>query len=139
MEIKVNSEYELSEAAKQLLDFAGENKTILFYGAMGAGKTTLIKELCRILGSEDHFSSPSYSIVNEYKCPAGKIFHFDLYRLKNATELLDIGIDDYLYSGNYCFFEWPNLAEVFLDDKFISVTIKVEENIRYIRAAKNAT
>jgi tRNA threonylcarbamoyladenosine biosynthesis protein TsaE len=136
--ITVNNEEELKIAAKQLLDFAGEHKTFLVYGEMGAGKTTFIKHVCLLLGSEDNFSSPTYSIVNEYNYPDGKIFHFDLYRLKNATELLDIGIDDYLYSNNYCFFEWPNLVEVFLDDKFISVTIKVEDNIRYIRAAKNA-
>jgi tRNA threonylcarbamoyladenosine biosynthesis protein TsaE len=136
--ITVNNEEELKIAAKQLLDFAGEHKTFLVYGEMGAGKTTFIKHVCLLLGSEDNFSSPTYSIVNEYNYPDGKIFHFDLYRLKNATELLDIGIDDYLYSNNYCFFEWPNLVEVFLDDKFISVTIKVDDNIRYIRAAKNA-
>lgn len=138
MDIIVNNEDELKKAAKELLDFAGEQKIFLLYGEMGAGKTTFIKQLCLLLGSEDNFSSPTYSIVNQYNYPGGKIFHFDLYRLKNSTELLDIGIDDYLYSGNYCFFEWPNLVEVLLEDKFITVTIKVKENIRYIRASKNA-
>ena len=138
MDIIVNNEDELKKAAKELLDFAGEQKIFLLYGEMGAGKTTFIKQLCLLLGSEDNFSSPTYSIVNQYNYPGGKIFHFDLYRLKNSTELLDIGIDDYLYSGNYCFFEWPNLVEVLLEDKFITVTLKVKENIRYIRASKNA-
>jgi tRNA threonylcarbamoyladenosine biosynthesis protein TsaE len=136
LKVTVNNESELEEVAKSLLDFAGEQKIILFYGGMGSGKTTLIKEICKLLGSKDNFSSPTYSIVNEYEAKQGTIYHFDLYRLKNATELLDIGANEYIYSGNYCFFEWPNLAEVFLDDTYISVHIKVEGNIRYISASK---
>lgn len=139
MEQEITQIDDLKTAAKALLDFAGNEKVFLFYGGMGAGKTTFIKELCTSLGSTDNFSSPTYSIVNEYQCPAGKLFHFDLYRLKNATELLDIGIDEYLYSGNYCFIEWPQLAEVFLDGFYISVNIKVQENNRYLRASKQGT
>ncbi|MCC6372985.1 MAG: tRNA (adenosine(37)-N6)-threonylcarbamoyltransferase complex ATPase subunit type 1 TsaE [Bacteroidia bacterium] len=139
MEQEITQIDDLKTAAKALLDFAGNEKVFLFYGGMGAGKTTFIKELCTSLGSTDNFSSPTYSIVNEYQSPAGKLFHFDFYRLKNATELLDIGIDEYLYSGNYCFIEWPQLAEVFLDGFYISVNIKVQENNRYLRASKQGT
>ena len=103
---------------------------------MGSGKTTLIKEICKALGSTDHMSSPTFSIVNEYKYTGGKIFHFDLYRLKNLEELLDIGFEDYVYSQNYCLIEWPQLAERYLQNQFIKINISTSENIRYLRASK---
>lgn len=90
------------------------HKVILFNGQMGAGKTTFIKALCRTLGIHDVTSSPTFSLVNEYVSDAGEtVYHFDVYRLKRETEALDMGIEEYLYSGNYCFIEWaekiPNL------------------------------
>lgn len=136
LSITVRSTDELPEAAKLLLDFAGPLRIFLFNASMGAGKTTLIKALCWALGSKDDFSSPSYSIINEYSGPAGKIFHIDLYRLKKLEELLDLGIEEYLSSGNYCFVEWPALVEGFPEDTFVEVSIRVDENIRYIRATK---
>lgn len=135
LSINISSVEELQKVSKQLLDFIGNKKHILFYAPMGAGKTTLIKELCKTLGSEDNFSSPTYSIVNEYSYPGGKIFHFDLYRLKSLEELLDIGIEDYLDSNNYCFFEWAELAENLVDTG-VKVEIKVNGNIRYLHATK---
>jgi len=83
------------------------NKIILFNGTMGVGKTTIIKELAKLLGINEVTSSPTFSLVNEYRVNDNQyIYHFDFYRLKNEIEALDIGIDEYLYSGNWCFIEW---------------------------------
>jgi tRNA threonylcarbamoyladenosine biosynthesis protein TsaE len=100
---------------------------------MGAGKTTLIKEFCRVMGVIEHTSSPTYSIVNEYETESGNsIFHFDLYRLRSETELLDIGILEILDSGNLCFFEWPEKIHTYLDEKFVNLTIEVVDTTRII-------
>lgn len=134
LDLQITDISELPKAVKSLLDFAGERKIFLFYAPMGTGKTTLIKEMCKLLGSEDHFSSPTYSIINEYKREGTSLYHFDLYRLKNAEELLDLGAEDYLDGQRYCFLEWPELAEAFLADNYVKIEISVTENIRYIRA-----
>lgn len=132
--IAVNSLEGLPAAAKQILEAAGNNKVLLFYAEMGTGKTTLIKEICRQLGSEDNFSSPTYSIVNEYHLSnsASKIYHIDLYRLKRMEEALALGLEDYLYSGNYCFIEWPELAESLLPDNCVKITMERDHDIRKI-------
>src|SRR5688572_12476011 len=118
-EFVLNSQDELSELAAKLLQYAGDIKIFLFSGEMGSGKTTLIKSLCKELGSNDHFSSPTFSLVNEYQSPKGKIYHLDLYRIRQAEELMDIGIDELLDSGNYCFIEWPALVLDLLENKYI--------------------
>ncbi len=105
---------------------------VLLHGTMGAGKTTIMKSLCKALGSSDDASSPTFSLVNEYHCPSGKIFHFDLYRLKNPTELLDMGFEEYLDSGAWCFIEWPELGERFLPALAIHLNIEVEGETRKI-------
>ncbi len=135
-EISIKTQEELPHIAKQLLHFFGETTVILLYGEMGTGKTTLIKSLCQSLGSTDKWSSPTYSIVNEYAYPKGKIFHFDLYRLSQPEELFDLGINEYLDSGNYCFVEWPQLLEPLVDSEYIKVELNVNQNIRYLRATK---
>ena len=104
---------EIDAVAKKILS-ENPKKVILFNGNMGVGKTTLIKYLAKNLGVTDATSSPTFSLVNEYQMPNNQfIYHFDVYRLKNEIEALDMGIDDYLYSGNWCFIEWsekiPNL------------------------------
>ena len=104
---------EIDIAAAEVLAQNPE-KVLLFDGEMGAGKTTFIKALCRALGIANVTSSPTFSLVNEYVSTNGKtVYHFDVYRLKHETEALDMGIEEYLYSGNYCFIEWaekiPNL------------------------------
>lgn len=134
LDINIKSLEELPQVSKQLFDFFRSKKIILFYAPMGAGKTTLIKELSKILGSRDNFSSPTYGIVNEYIYPKGKIFHFDLYRVKTLEELLDIGLEEYLASGEYCFFEWPELVENLVETG-LKVEIKVDQNIRYLHAS----
>jgi tRNA threonylcarbamoyladenosine biosynthesis protein TsaE len=99
---------DLHEVAKTFIAKAGNSKVWLFYGEMGSGKTTFIKTLCSQLGVSDATSSPTFSIVNEYLTPAyTKIFHFDFYRIKSEAEAYDIGTEEYFYSGNYCFVEWP--------------------------------
>ncbi|WP_348822168.1 tRNA (adenosine(37)-N6)-threonylcarbamoyltransferase complex ATPase subunit type 1 TsaE [Flavobacterium aestuarii] len=97
---------QLPETAQQILD-QNPNKVILFNGEMGVGKTTLIKQLCKTLGVQDATSSPTFSLVNEYQTSNNEtVYHFDFYRLNKETEALDMGVDDYLYSGNWCFIEW---------------------------------
>jgi tRNA threonylcarbamoyladenosine biosynthesis protein TsaE len=133
LELAIADLADLPSVAKGILDFAGETKVFLFYAPMGAGKTTLIKEMCIQLNSGDNFSSPTYSIINEYDYPDGKIYHFDLYRLKNQEEVLDLGVEDHLTLGNYCFFEWPELVENLLDMPCLKIEMNVKQNIRYLR------
>ncbi len=107
MNVPVKSLDELRSAAEKLVSFAGTDKIFLFYGDMGAGKTTFIKSLCECLGAKENVTSPTFSIVNEYRGDTAKIYHFDFYRLKKQDEALDMGYEEYFYSGNYCFIEWP--------------------------------
>jgi tRNA threonylcarbamoyladenosine biosynthesis protein TsaE len=119
---------ELNKTAKKLVDFFYENdeyKTIIFYGKMGSGKTTLIKEICKIMNSQDIVTSPSFAIINEYKTLAGSfLYHFDFYRLKNLQEAIDIGTEDYFYSGNYCFVEWPDIITPLLPEHTLKIQIE---------------
>lgn len=106
-----------------------------FEGALGAGKTTLIEAICRYLGSKDPLSSPTFSIVNEYDSPKGILYHMDWYRLKNEEEAIQIGIEDYLYSGHYCFIEWHKQAEMLIPKPFVHVTLtSLEASARSIKA-----
>jgi tRNA threonylcarbamoyladenosine biosynthesis protein TsaE len=133
MKLRIENETQIEEAAKKILDYAGEKKIWLFYGEMGAGKTTLIKSICKLLGVKSELSSPTFSIVNEYHTESEKkIFHFDLYRLKNTNELKDIGFEEYLFSGNYCFIEWPELALEFLDNVHLKISIEENKGVRNI-------
>lgn len=135
LELDISDLNDIPSYAKAILDFAPDTKIFLLDAPMGAGKTTLIKEICIQLGSGDHFSSPTYSIINEYDYPDGKIYHFDLYRLKSQEELLDLGIEEHLSFGNYCFFEWPEFVENLLGSDYVKIEIKVKENNRYLRAS----
>ncbi len=114
---------DLPQAARQILDFAGDEKVFLFFGEMGAGKTTSIKALCTELGVSDAVSSPTFALINEYEYPGGLIYHFDCYRLKNPVEALDFGIEEYLSSGAYCFIEWPEKIEGLWPDSYMAVSI----------------
>ena len=119
----------LNHVAHDIIKHLTDSKIILFYGEMGAGKTTLIKEICRQLGVTDTMSSPTFSIVNQYHTSDNKIiYHFDLYRIKNTEECLDLGMEEYLFSGNYCFIEWPEVALPLLPEKYYSLSIKTEKD-----------
>ncbi|RYG05980.1 MAG: tRNA (adenosine(37)-N6)-threonylcarbamoyltransferase complex ATPase subunit type 1 TsaE [Chitinophagaceae bacterium] len=116
---------ELKSVASALLSFANGEKFFIVEGEMGAGKTTLIKAFCGVLGVEDVVSSPTFSIVNEYRFPKGVVYHFDFYRLKNVHEAYDIGYEEYFYSGEYCLIEWPTKVEELLPESYIKVEIKI--------------
>ncbi|MGC6285303.1 MAG: tRNA (adenosine(37)-N6)-threonylcarbamoyltransferase complex ATPase subunit type 1 TsaE [Polaribacter sp.] len=106
--------YSLSEV-DQIADYIianASNRVLLFFGEMGVGKTTLIKEICKSLHSDDVISSPTFSLVNEYRTQYDEpIYHFDFYRIDSEEEALDIGVEDYFYSGDWCLIEWPNNIE----------------------------
>lgn len=124
---------DLELVAQELIPLALKHSPIwLFRGQMGAGKTTLVKELTRQLGVVGHVQSPTFALVNEYARPNDtEIYHFDLYRLKNAQEALDIGIEDYLDSGNICLIEWPEQAEELWQIPHVEFNITtVDENRR---------
>jgi tRNA threonylcarbamoyladenosine biosynthesis protein TsaE len=116
---------QLEEVAQQILD-QNPNKVILFNGDMGVGKTTLIKQLCKTLGVEEATSSPTFSLVNEYQTAKNQIvYHFDFYRLNRESEALDMGIEDYLYSGNWCFIEWSEKIENLIPEQHSIITIEL--------------
>ena len=137
LEISITTSEQLPVVAKNILQFAEDKKVFAFYAQMGAGKTTLIKEICKQLGSADNFSSPTYSIVNEYEIARGKIYHIDLYRLQNLDEALNIGIEEYLSGENYCFIEWPELAEQLFADDVVKISISTDGNVRNLSIFKN--
>jgi tRNA threonylcarbamoyladenosine biosynthesis protein TsaE len=136
MEYQVKDSDDLYTVAKDLLKFAEHEKVFLFSGEMGAGKTTFIKSICKELGVADSVSSPTYSIVNEYDSPNGKIFHFDFYRIKYETEAFDLGFEEYLYSGNYCFIEWPENITNLCPEKYIKVTLEAINNAKRLITAQ---
>jgi len=114
----------LQRVARFLLDDYSDRRVIAFHGAMGAGKTTLISVLCRLLGAGDSVCSPTFTIINEYVADDGScVYHFDFYRLKSAREAFDTGAQEYLNSGSYCFVEWPEAAPAILPDDTLHVTI----------------
>lgn len=137
-QIIINSTSELPSAAKKLLAACPDKKIFAFYGQMGAGKTTLIKSLCEVMGVNNTVSSPTFSIVNEYLSEKGeKIFHFDFYRINSESEAYDMGYEDYFYSNAYCFIEWPERIAELLPPDFVRVNITVKDEIRTISANNN--
>lgn len=123
---------ELKTIAESIITSISPQKKIAFYGEMGAGKTTLIKEICLFLGVMENTSSPTFAIVNEY-IGSNKIYHFDLYRIKSIEELLAIGIEEYLDRENYMFVEWPELLESLMDnDHWARIHITTDANQKRI-------
>ena len=122
--IAIDSLGSIDAAAKEFAQLLGDNRIVAFYGCMGAGKTTFISALCRYLGVEDDVCSPTFTIVNEYRAADGdSIFHFDFYRIDSLKEAMDIGFEEYLYSGSLCLIEWPEKVEQLLPEETLNVTI----------------
>lgn len=134
MEMIVRSIEELDKVAEALLKYAGDCKILLFYGEIGAGKTTLIQRFCRYLGVSESVTSPTFSLINEYSFkkitdhPEQFIYHLDLYRLKNINEAIDIGIEDYLHGSYYCLIEWPEIIEPLLPENVVKIKIHLLDN-----------
>lgn len=129
--INITSLDNIEAAAKEFVNLMGDDTVFAFYGDMGAGKTTFINALCRVLGvEEDTTNSPSFSIVNEYRSDttAELIYHFDLYRIENLEEAFDIGIEDYFDSGALCLLEWPERIEDILLYDTVKVEIKINDD-----------
>ena len=120
-EYKLNN---IDNIAKELIN-SFKNKIVLFNGDMGSGKTTIISSIVNILGTNVKVSSPTFSILNEYNIDEGSIYHFDFYRLKSSDEALDLGIYEYLNSGNWNFIEWGEKIQELLNEEFTTVNIKV--------------
>lgn len=123
-EIIIHSIDSIDKAAKEFVAHIGQRRIFAFYGGMGAGKTTFIKAVCQQLGVTDTVSSPTFAIVNEYDSDLGPIYHFDFYRIKKLSEVLDLGFEDYAYSGNLCLMEWSELIEEILPEETICVRIE---------------
>ena len=124
MQLIIDSESELNKAAKEIINYSGEQTIWAFYGEMGAGKTTLIRAIADQLEIEDNVHSPTFSIVNEYESLNDEVFyHFDFYRIKKESEAMDIGIEEYFDSGDVCFIEWPQKIPSLLPGKHLKIEI----------------
>jgi len=128
MQLIAHSIEEMSDVAQTFLKEIGDKRVIAFFGNMGVGKTTFIKEVCKQLGVTDVVNSPTFAVINEYASNVGPIYHFDFYRIKNIEEAYDFGYEDYFYSGNFCFIEWSEKIVDILPDDCIQVTLTELEN-----------
>lgn len=124
MQSIIADEKELKQVAKAVLEAHPQERVFGFYGEMGAGKTTLIKEMCAYLGVDGMTSSPTFAIVNEYWTPREPVYHFDFYRIDGPEDAVRIGFEEYIYSGSYCFIEWTEKVQPLLPDEYVRVTIE---------------
>jgi tRNA threonylcarbamoyladenosine biosynthesis protein TsaE len=119
----------LKTVAQNLISQFPEHRIFAIYGKMGAGKTTFIQSVCKVLGSDDNVTSPTFALINEYKSGRKEsIFHFDFYRINDIEEAFDLGYEDYLFSGNYCLIEWPEMIESLLPENIVKVIIEVDDD-----------
>ena len=129
MQIIIENKNSVKSAAKEFVKLMGDDKIFAFHGAMGAGKTTFIKAVCEELGVKETITSPTFAIINEYKDREGSsIYHFDFYRINKLEEVFDFGYEDYFYSGNLCFIEWPEMVNSILPENSVIVSIEEQEN-----------
>jgi len=133
--IQIASLEELPQAAKEILTWIGNRNVVALYGAMGAGKTTLIKALCHELGVSDQVNSPTFTLINEYKTALGyKVWHFDFYRIHKIEEAFDLGYDEYFEGDGLCLIEWPELIEALLSKDVVRIYIEeLQDGVREIR------
>ncbi|MDV7188353.1 tRNA (adenosine(37)-N6)-threonylcarbamoyltransferase complex ATPase subunit type 1 TsaE [Lutibacter sp. TH_r2] len=128
---------EIADVAKEVISNS-KHKILLFFGEMGVGKTTLIKEIVKQLGVNDNVNSPTFSLVNEYLSENGEaVYHFDFYRINDENEAMDMGIEEYFYSNNWCLVEWPNKIENLLPLESVNVTITINSNQQRTITLKN--
>lgn len=138
-QFRVEKEAELEQVASELVAMLSSYEVVCFQGEMGAGKTTFIKVICEQLGVQDAMSSPTFSIVNEYRDQEDHpIYHFDFYRVEKLQEALDIGAEEYFYSGDLCLIEWPDMIKELIPENHLEISIKlVDENAREITIRSN--
>lgn len=130
--IEIDSLSELERVAEEILSALGERRVVLLRGGMGAGKTTLVSRIAAKLGAEDTVTSPTFALVNEYEGRDGTIYHFDFYRINRVEEVFDLGYEEYFYSGELCFVEWPEMVEGLLPDDAMQVRITVGDDQKRI-------
>jgi tRNA threonylcarbamoyladenosine biosynthesis protein TsaE len=129
MKLIIKHKKDIPAAVKKLLKLSAGSRIFAFYGSMGAGKTTIIKAICKAMGAIDIVSSPTFTLVNEYKTIGGEtIYHIDFYRIKKQEEVFDFGIEEYLSGDAWCFMDWPEMIEDILPQETISIRISVGEN-----------
>ncbi len=120
---------ELPNIAAAILEAFPDKRVFIFKGELGAGKTTLIKAICKKLNVTGPTNSPSFALVNEYSTQDDRmIYHFDFYRITDVSEIFDIGYEEYFYSGHYCFIEWPEISEQLLPPDYVEINIGLDEN-----------
>jgi tRNA threonylcarbamoyladenosine biosynthesis protein TsaE len=135
MKIEIPDVEALPKVAETLLSTFSQERFFAFFGKMGVGKTTLIKEICSQLGVTQNVCSPTFAIINEYTAGNGDpVYHFDFYRLKNISEAYDLGYEEYFYSGCYCFTEWTEKVEEILPDHYLRITITETDGHRTLEA-----
>lgn len=135
MKVGIDNLGQLPDVARKLLEAFPDERFFAFFGKMGVGKTTLIKEICAALGVEDVVCSPTFAIVNEYTTAEDEpVYHFDFYRMNSICEAYDIGYEEYFYSGCYCFTEWTEKIEEILPERYVRVEITEEEGRRTLEA-----
>ena len=133
-EYLIETETDLKVLAPKLIKFAQEEKVWIFKGEMGAGKTTFIRNICEVLEVQENVSSPTFSLINEYCCKNGeKVYHFDFYRINTLKEAVDIGCEEYFYSGSICMIEWPEKILNLLPEQFVMITIVDKDGKRQIQ------
>ena len=130
--IEIDSLSELERVAEEILSLIGERRVVLLRGGMGAGKTTLVSRIASKLGVEDTVTSPTFALVNQYEGREGTIYHFDFYRINRMEEVFDLGYEEYFYSGELCFVEWPEMVEGLLPEDAMEVRITVGDDDKRI-------
>jgi tRNA threonylcarbamoyladenosine biosynthesis protein TsaE len=127
--IIIKDKHHLRRAAIEFMKLTGTSRIFAFYGAMGSGKTTIIKSICKVMGAVDMVTSPTFTIVNEYRTKEGEfLYHIDLYRIRKTEEVFDFGLEEYFATGSYCFLEWPELIENILPADTVRIRIVTGQN-----------